>query len=249
MTQGRGLRIFLFTTVIGLVLVGAADRIAVWAVADQIATRAQSAEDLAERPEVSLGGFPFLTQVAAGRYQDVTIEVRGFAQDGARIDRVRAELVGVRLPLSDVIRQDVDRVPVDRVDAEVDLTFDDVNAYLLAQGSQVQVGAAGQGIEVGGTVNILGVDYPMSGTADIGIAPEAVTFTPRELTAGLSAVLPPDLVETARSLLTVQVPVTGLPFNMSLRSATVAGDRLMFEAGGENVVLETSGIPGGVPEL
>jgi hypothetical protein len=41
-------------------------------------------------------------------------------------------------------------------------------------------------------------------------------------------------------LLTAKIPVNGLPFNMTLRSATVSPDRLTFAAAGENVVLDTT---------
>ncbi|WP_018505259.1 LmeA family phospholipid-binding protein [Parafrankia discariae] len=243
----RGLRIFLITMVVALVVVGVLDRVAARVVADQIATRAQNAENLAERPDVSLGGFPFLTQVVAGRYRDVELEVHGYEQDGTRVDRVHADLTGVRLPLSDVLRGEVERVPVDRVDAEVDLTFNDLNAYLASQNSQLKVSPAGQGIQIGGTVDLLGTPYPVSGTADIGVAPDAVTFTPRELAPDLEALIPPGLLDTVRSLLTVRVPVAGLPFNMKLRSATVRADRLTFAAGGENVLLDADIAPAVAP--
>ena len=239
----RGLRVLLITMLVLLALLVALDRIAVRIVADQIATRAQSAENLAERPRVSLGGFPFLTQVASGRYRDIDIEVRGYEQDGARVDRVRADLSGLRLPLSAALRGEVDRIPVDRVAAAVDLTFADVNSYLASEGSTAQISPAGEGgILITGTVDILGTSYDVSGVADIGVAPDAVTFTPREIGGGVDALLPPHLLELARSLLTVQVPVTGLPFNLELKSATVSADRLTFTAAGENVVLDAGSL-------
>ncbi|WP_018638591.1 LmeA family phospholipid-binding protein [Parafrankia elaeagni] len=234
----RGLVIFLVTILLALIVFGVLDRVAARVVADQIATRAQTSQNLAERPDVSLGGFPFLTQVAAGRYRDVDIEVRGYEQDGVRIDRVGAQLAGVRLPLSDVLRDQVDQVPVDRVDAQVDLTFADLNAYLATQEPQVQVSAADQGIQVAGTAEVLGTRYPVSGTADIGVAADSVTFTPRDLTASLGVVIPPQLLEPVRALLTIRVPITGLPFNMALRSAVVGPDRLTFTAGGRDVLLD-----------
>ncbi|OAA26382.1 Protein of unknown function (DUF2993) [Frankia sp. EI5c] len=239
----RGLTIFLVTVVLALIVVGVLDRVAARVVADQIATRAQSSQNLAERPDVSLAGFPFLTQVAAGRYRDVDIEVRGYEQEGVRVDRVRAELNGVRLPLSDVLRNEVERVPVDRVEAQVDLTFDDLNRYLASQQPPARVSPAGQGIEISGNVEVLGSQYPVSGTADIGVTADAVTFTPRELASGLGTVIPSELVEPLRALLTVRVPITGLPFNMRLKSAVVGADRLTFTAGGQNVLLDANLTP------
>lgn len=234
----RGLVIFLVTVVLALVVIGVLDRVAARVVADQLATRAQSSQNLPERPAVSLGGFPFITQVAAGRYRDVDIEVRGYEQDGVRIDRVHAELAGVRLPLGDVLRNDVERVPVDQVRAQIDLGFDDLNAYLATQNPPVTVGAAEQGIAISGTVEVLGTQYPVSGTADIGVAADAVTFTPRDITAGQDIVIPQQLLDPLRELLAVRVPITGLPFNIQLQSAAVGSDRITFTAGGTNVLMD-----------
>lgn len=236
----RGLIVFLVTVILALVVLGVLDRVAARMVANEIATRAQTAQNLPERPVVSLGGFPFLTQVAAGRYQDIDIEVRGYEQDGVRIDRVHAQLDGLHLPISDVVRDEVERVPVDRVEAQVDLRFDDLNTYLARQNPPAQIRPAGQGIEISGTVEVFGTSYPVTGTADIGVSANAVTFTPRDLASGLGVVIPPQLLEPLRELLTVKVPITGLPFNMQLRSAVVAADRLTFTAGGTNVLLDAN---------
>jgi LmeA-like phospholipid-binding len=240
MNGGRGLRIVAITVVVSLIVLAVLDRVAAHVVAGQIASRAQRTENLPSRPDVSLGGFPFLTQVVAGRYRDVEVDVRGYTQQGARVDRVHARLSGVRLPLSNVVRGQVKRIPVDRVTAEVDLTFDDINAYLAAQGSSTRVTAAGSAIRISGNVSILGMNYPLTGTADLGVEPTSVTFTPRELAQTVGSLLPPPLRATAVSLLTAKIPVNGLPFNMTLRSATVSPDRLTFAAAGENVVLDTT---------
>lgn len=239
----------LVTIVVALLLFVVLDRVAVRVVAAQIATRAQQTEHLPTRPAVSIGGTLFLPQVATGRYRDVNVEIRGLRQADVRIDRVRTHLDGVRIPLSTIVRGQVTRIPVDQLDADVELTFADMNAYLASQGSALRISKAdagsgsGSAILVQGTVSILGSDYPVSGTADIGVLPAAVTFQPRELSEGVAAVVPPALRQLALSLLTVRVPVDGLPFNLQLRSATVAPDRMRFSAAGHDVVLDTTTVP------
>ncbi|SNQ50022.1 conserved exported hypothetical protein [Frankia canadensis] len=234
----RGLRITAVVVVVLLGLLVAVDRIAARVVAGQIAIQAQRSDALSSRPDVSLGGFPFLTQVVAGDYRDVRVDVRGQVQQGVRVDRVHADLAGVRVPLGDVVRGQVRQVPVDHLTARVELTFADINTYLHGQGSALTIGAQGEAIRVAGSVAVLGTSYPVSGTADIGVAPAAVTFTPRELAASVGAVLPPALRQSVGELLTVRVPIAGLPFNMRLTSATVAADRIVFAASGQNVVLD-----------
>jgi hypothetical protein len=234
------MRAVLIFVVLLVVLLAILDQVAVRVVESQLATRAQRSEGLAVRPDVSIGGFPFLTQVVAGRYRDVDVVVDDYTQAGVRVDQVRAELAGVRLPLSDVVRGHVESVPVDRVHAEVDLTFDDVNAYLASQGLTARVQAEGDVVRVRGTVAFLGMNYPVSGTTEIGVLADAVTFTPREISAAVGLLLPPGLREMAIGLLTVKVPVTGLPFNMALSSAVVHPDHVTFAAAGNNVVLDAT---------
>jgi len=234
----RGLRITAVVVVVLLGLLVAVDRISAHVVAGQIAIQAQRSDRLTSRPGVSLGGFPFLTQVIAGNYRDVRVDVRGQVSQGVRVDRVHADLAGARVPLGDVVRGEVRRVPVDHLNAQVELTFADINAYLRSQGSAITVGARGDAIRVAGSVSVLGTTYPVAGTADVGVAPAAVTFTPRELAASVGAALPPALRQTVSELLTVRVPIAGLPFNMRLISATVAADRIVFAASGQNVVLD-----------
>ncbi|MCM3885459.1 DUF2993 domain-containing protein [Frankia sp. R82] len=231
---GRGVRVVAVLVVVLLALLLAIDRITPRVVAGLIAAQAQRSEGLAARPDVSLGGFPFLTQVWRGNYRDVRVDVRGQVEQGLRVDRVHAELVGAHVPPGDVVHGDVRRIPVDRLTAQVELTFTDLNAYLRSQGSAVEVGSAGTGIRVSGSLDVLGATVDAVGTADISVAPTEITFTPRELTAPVGASLSPAISQ----LLTVRVPVVGLPFNLRLTSATVRSDRIVFGAAGQNVVLD-----------
>lgn len=62
--------------VIVLVLGGlfvAADRIALSWAEDKVATSLQQSQHLSSKPDVDVAGFPFLTQLAAGEFDDVTV--------------------------------------------------------------------------------------------------------------------------------------------------------------------------------
>jgi hypothetical protein len=250
----RTMRVTLIVVAVLLVLGFVVDRLTAHVAADQIATEAQRSQHLPTKPSVSLGGPLFLPQVVAGDYHDVNVDIRGSVQDGLRIDRVRSHLDGVHIPLSSIIGGRVTTVPVDSLDADVELTFADLNAYLAAQNqsgalvSNISVHAAGSAIRISASVNIGGQHYPSEGTADLGVQPGAVTFTPRELSQGIAAILPPGLREQVVKLLTVTVPIVGLPFNLKLTSATVLADRLRFSAAGTNVVLDTTAVTPGTSQ-
>jgi hypothetical protein len=97
----RALRILLVVVVIlgGLFVI--ADRIAVTFAEDQAADKLRTTENLASTPDVSINGFPFLTQLAGGELDEVEVGIHDYEAttgDGAekiRIDDLRADMRGV----------------------------------------------------------------------------------------------------------------------------------------------------------
>ena len=58
-------------------------------------------EGLVGKPDVSFGGFPFLTQVLSGRYTDIKVGIDGLTPPGGpHIQHVSAHLRGAHIPLS-----------------------------------------------------------------------------------------------------------------------------------------------------
>ncbi|WP_225098059.1 DUF2993 domain-containing protein [Streptomyces sp. CoH27] len=97
----RALRIILILVVIlgGLFVI--ADRVAVHFAEGQAADKLKSRENLASTPDVSIKGFPFLTQVAGGSLDDVEVGIKdydaatGTAGKTIRIDDLKADMKGV----------------------------------------------------------------------------------------------------------------------------------------------------------
>ncbi|MCX2927531.1 DUF2993 domain-containing protein [Streptomyces sp. NEAU-W12] len=97
----RALRILLIIVVIlgGIFVI--VDRLAVNFAEGEVADRLKSTENLATTPDVSINGFPFLTQVAGGSLDEVQIgidEYEAGTGDGGqniRIDDLRADMRGV----------------------------------------------------------------------------------------------------------------------------------------------------------
>lgn len=71
----RALRITLIVVVVLAGVFVAADRIAVSFAQDKAADELRSSENLSEKPDVSINGFPFLTQVAGGELDDVRVGI------------------------------------------------------------------------------------------------------------------------------------------------------------------------------
>ncbi|MFH8467342.1 DUF2993 domain-containing protein [Streptomyces sp. NPDC017991] len=105
----RALRILLIVTIVlgGLFVI--ADRVAVGFAEDEAADRLKTNEGLSSTPDVSIKGFPFLTQVVGGELDEVQVGIKDYEADtsGAtngtdadvpakiRIDNLTAQMRGV----------------------------------------------------------------------------------------------------------------------------------------------------------
>ncbi|MGQ4432441.1 LmeA family phospholipid-binding protein [Streptomyces sp. SAS_260] len=103
----RGLRILLIVVVILGALFVVVDRVAVHFAEQEAASKVKTSENLASTPDVSIKGFPFLTQVASGELDDVELGVSQYeaptgntaGSGGAtsiRIDDLKADMKDVR---------------------------------------------------------------------------------------------------------------------------------------------------------
>lgn len=97
----RALRISLIVIVVLGLLFVAADRVALYLAQDEVAAKVQSSLDLPEEPEVSVRGFPFLTQLAGKNLRQVDLGVTGFeaSVDGEKtiVDQLDLKLRDVEL--------------------------------------------------------------------------------------------------------------------------------------------------------
>jgi hypothetical protein len=97
----RALRILLIVVVVLGVLFVIVDRVAVTLAEGEVGDRLKSTENLADTPDVSINGFPFLTQLAGGELDDVEVGIdtyeatTGGGGDKVRIDDLTAHMKGV----------------------------------------------------------------------------------------------------------------------------------------------------------
>jgi hypothetical protein len=119
---------------------------------------------LSAAPEVEIGGFPFLTQLADGRLESVKVTVPDVAADRVSLAQVTATAHGVRLETDGPTDLRSARIP--RLDGEVLLSFDDLNRELGAS----QVTFTGHGTDrvlARGTLPVAGHDLRLRADARI----------------------------------------------------------------------------------
>jgi hypothetical protein len=93
---GRRTRRYLLVVLIIIALLVALD-FASRAVAENIMAAQIQKQGLPKKPDVSIGGFPFLTQVAAKNFQQVTISTTNLPEGPVTLTKVNVTANGIRL--------------------------------------------------------------------------------------------------------------------------------------------------------
>ena len=222
------MRKLLIALVVLVVLFVAIDRIGVVLAEDQIASRIATAYNLPTDPGVSITGFPFLTQVVTGNYQQIGVTADEIQANGVTLHDLNVHLTGVHATLSQILGSGSSTVTADRAAGSALVDFATVNQR-LPHGFRVTSG--GQNLTVSGTVDYHGLQVPVSGTVNLSVSADGITVTPQNVTIPGGISLPvADL-----SQLRFVVPLSNLPLHLHLTSVRVTPGGLRISAAARNV--------------
>lgn len=221
-----GARGVIGTVVVVTVLAGGAfvaDGIARDRTEDRLADELQQQiPGLQAPPDVTIGGWPFLTQVAGGELDQVDIAAEEAVLEGLTLQDVTVRLTGVSTdqPTTARTAELTGVAPVDRLGDVLDLPVE----LSARDGALVATG------------DILGI--PLELTLVPSAAGREIAIDVEQISAGggsfdLGAV--PGLEGAFEGL---AVPVDQLPEGLELTDVRVDGDGIRLEAAGEDVVFE-----------
>jgi hypothetical protein len=247
--RSRLLTVLISLLVILAILGVAADRVAAH-YADQELRKQVAAElnrsDVAyESLDVGIGGFPFLTQVARGSYDKITIDLTEVAlpedtAPGVVLPKLHVEASGVDADTQQVI-DGTAKVNAKQVTGTAVVGFSTLNnaidysAYRL---SNVTFSESDGGLKATGRANLGAVEVPISATADLSVVNGQIQIQLRDIEAvnlPAPALLTNYLTDLAQNSLTAQLPK--LPFGLTLNQVTVDSDGLAISATGQDVPL------------
>jgi len=202
-----------------------ADRVGVAVAEDQVADRIAEQAGLPGPPEVDITGFPFLTQAVSGRYDEVRIELT--PADLGQPDGTDADVAlhGVEVPLSDVVSGSVQRVPVDRVDGTVTLSYELLSAQLEGD---TRLEREGDGLRITRTVELLGQQVALTASGDVTLDGSDLVVDVEEA-SGAGVELPEAVVGQASDLLDLRYTVPPLPFGLQLTAVRPADDGVVVD--------------------
>ncbi|MFY1677633.1 DUF2993 domain-containing protein [Streptomyces sp. WMMC905] len=241
----RALRILLIFVVIVGGLFVAADRVAVHLAEGRAAEELRSAENLSTTPEVSIRGFPFLTQVAGKELDDVAVRIEDYEATtgdgtGLRIARVAADMKGVRFT------SDFGSVTAATATGTATIAYDELMKFVASEPTEIVPGVTARvaGISDGGDGKIkLEVAATVLGTELAEPVPVLSSVRVEDgklqVEAGtLPAFGPVELSESRfRKITDFQESIDRLPGGVSLESVRAVADGVELTVAGSDVVL------------
>jgi len=222
------LRLVIAAVVLVALFVGA-DRVAV-AVAERIAgTSIQDSQHLAQRPDVDIGGFPFLTQLATSSFDSVQITAHdipvGPSSRTLKLDSVTVHLHDVTTARS------FHSVHADTASADARVTFDDL-ARTLGVRALTSDGSGrlktNVSVSVGGRTITGGISAAVSVSSARGI-----TFSDVRVDAGGASVAGAEAALGAA--FSVPIPLSGLPFHIRVTGVDVDASGLVVHLLGRDL--------------
>jgi LmeA-like phospholipid-binding len=224
----------LIAAVILAILVLVADRASLYVAQRTIASRVAAAYHLAAVPAVTITGFPFLTQVAAGFYRQVSVAMGSVDLGSVRVDDLTARLEGVRAPLRKLLGNGPPVVSADDATATGVLPFESLQRRLPPG---ITLSPDGERIRLIGNLGFQGLQVPVSAGVSVHVTASAIEMSPRDLKVGNSPAVP----SLIGSMLAIALPLDGLPMRLAVRTVRVTSDGFAFTASARGVEFENGG--------
>jgi len=218
------MRKLLIGVIVLAALLVAADRVSVAVAENRISDRLASAYGLPGKPGVTITGFPFLTQVATGDYQQIDVSASQVQSGGATLRHLRVRLSGVHASVSQVLGRGASMVTADRAAGSAMVGFGTVDRRLPGG---FRLRPDGKNLSVSGRLAVHGVHVPVSATVALGVAGSGISVTPVRVSVPGVAALP---VSAYSSQLRIVVPLSTLPLHLRLTSVRVTPGGLRIGA-------------------
>ncbi|GAB3655897.1 LmeA family phospholipid-binding protein [Glycomyces tarimensis] len=245
--MGKILRRTLVTLVIVVAVVALGDRVANALAERRVAT--EVADTAAEhgaysnqRPDVTIHGWPFLTQAWSGEFEQIDIEMRDV---GATV-----EDAGLTFPTLDLVAHDVtadwrdfsdgnSQITAEQVDVSGSISIESLEALLReSTGYDMTLNDDGTA-SVSAVVEAAGFEVEVVGTGAIELGGGELRFTP-DVVEAVTEQLPPEAdqyIERVREEMTTIVSLPELPWGVELTEIAIRGGDVEISGSATGVTL------------
>jgi hypothetical protein len=250
--RSRGSKIGIGLLVLLVILVGVfvvVDRIGVSAAEDQIAKQAQkelvARKVSASEPKVAIAGFPFLTQVVAGKYKKITIDIDQPKIQDVQLDRLNVVATTVRADAQSVLKG-TGNVVADHIIGTATIGWAHVQQILKVRGlpegidvSKVDLKVANNAITLSFPVSYQGINLTVIAKGTLLVEKGAVKVQLNDVGTdqGAAPELVQNLIRQYKDRLNVVVAIPQMPFKLVIDKIESSGAGLLMIASASNVVL------------
>ena len=228
-----------FVLVVGGLLV-VADRVGAYAaertIAEKVSQQTAQLEIQSSEPEVTVGGFPFVTQVLDGRYEDIRIVLRDVSRGGVVLPVLDVHAKDVEAELSTLMSGDGE-VVANQMVGTATVGYASVRALIDRPGLQVS--------EVDGRLrlrlplNVGDQAVTAVATGEVSGSAGRIRLAVTDIQAEGVTLLPQAqrLLDEYKQQLSLEITLPPLPFRLRVESVRVTPEGLAITASARSVPL------------
>lgn len=205
----------------------------------EIAKRVAAKAQLTEEPEVTVEGYPFITQMLAGRYESIHLVSGQISRGEVKVKSLDVTLNGVDAPLEKLLANSGDSISATSAKATAVVPYGEVQRR-VPEG--LTVAPAGEFLQLSGEFSVAGVQVPVKSKLKLDVTRKGIIAVPKEIKVGR---FPASLV---KNRLGFTVPLRKLPMDLRVTSVKVTPGGLQVNAEGTQVELSGGNLENTNPE-
>jgi hypothetical protein len=222
-------RAFLVVVVVLLLAAVGADRVAEHVASSRAETRL--AAEGVQNPQVSVGGFPFLTQLAARSFSSVTMSADAVTSSSGSAQDLSVAAHDVTLPQSG-------QATAGSVRGTGLVTYAEVVRRSGAQGVALSA-ASGDRVRMRGTATVLGQSLPVAALGRVHAAGRSLRIEPTGFEVAGKSIDSASLLDALGARFTLVYRLRDLPAGLTLDSVQATPDGFRVVVTGKDVTFPT----------
>lgn len=228
-THSRALRWTVIVVVVVLALLLVADRGGEYVAENLAASKLQSSQNLPNKPDVEISGFPFLTQFASGHYDEVTVTSSNIPIGSGD---TRISLSSVKVVLDDMtVSDNFTDVHVDRASAVGVVSYSELSNAL-----GVSLSYAGDGkVKASKKITLFGQTI----TPTITAAPQFTSGGLAFVASAANGLSGSPLGQVAKLVFGDAIPLDGIPFDVKVNKLSMTADGLRIDLSGADITYKS----------
>jgi hypothetical protein len=215
-------------------------------IGDRVAEQVANQKATSDKPDVTVEGVPFLTQVLAGKYQEIKIELRNFSGPAGNGKTIKMPLLDirakdVRAPL-DTLRSRQGNIVATTVTGAGTIDYPQLTELIGQKGLTLK--ESGGKLVGAAPVQALGQTFNVTGAATLTVKNGVVQVRFSDVTAaGLPNVpLVRNIIDSYVQQLAVDLKVPELPLKLKVEKVQATPAGLVVTAGASEVPLNAGGL-------